>query len=135
MKSFKTIFWVVLLFIIAAAAYAWIFVWNKPATNVLTSTAIKIPANDLFDAYLKNEQEANTLYLEKILEVTGEIMNVSVNAEGSTVVLLKTKDSMFGVNCTLEQKAIVMKEGEQVTLKGICTGYLTDVVLIRCYKM
>jgi len=24
------------------------------------------------------------------------------------------------------------KKGEKVTLKGICTGYLSDVVLVRC---
>jgi tRNA_anti-like len=49
-------------------------------------------------------------------------------------VLLKTDDLMFGVNCTMEDDAQV-KTGEQISIKGICTGYLTDVVLIRCYKI
>jgi hypothetical protein len=42
---------------------------------------------------------------------------------------------MFGINCTMEEKDGNIKEGDEVVLKGICTGYLTDVVLIRCYKI
>ena len=44
---------------------------------------------------------------------------------------------MFGgVLCHLSQEATkqlrFFKEGETVTLKGICTGYLMDAILIEC---
>ena len=131
----KKIALVILVLLLAVAAYVWFFVWNKPQTNVAGATAIKTEAVALFNEYSTNEQAANQKYLEKILEVAGIVTSVNKNAEGQTVILLKTNDPMFGINCTMEEKHIVLKEGDAVTLKGICTGYLTDVVLISCYKI
>lgn len=135
MKQMKIILLAVVILAAIAAGYVWLFIWNKPQTNVEQAKGIQVEAKLLFQSYSSNEQQANATYLEKIVEVTGEVTTVSTNAEGFMVVLLKADDPMFGINCTLEQKDVVIKEGETVTLKGICTGYLTDVVLIRCYKV
>jgi len=124
-----------LLFVaLLGSAYAWFFVWNKPQQNIKQASAISINATDLFNAYSLNEVEANKTYINKVVAVTGEVSNVGTNNEGKTVVLLKSDDLMFGVNCTLEEAAPI-KNGETITLKGLCTGFLTDVVLIRCYKI
>jgi len=124
-----------LLFVaLLGSAYAWFFVWNKPQQNIKQASAISINATDLFNAYSLNEVEANKTYINKVVAVTGEVSNVGTNNEGKTVVLLKSDDLMFGVNCTLEVAAPI-KNGETITLKGLCTGFLTDVVLIRCYKI
>lgn len=135
MKRFRIFLLVAVILLIAAALYVWFFIWNKSQLNVADAKGIKVEAAALFNAYSSNEKSANTNYLEKILEVSGEVTSVTQNAEGFTVVLLKTDDPMFGINCTLEQKDVIVKEGDTVTLKGICTGYLTDVVLIRCYTI
>jgi tRNA_anti-like len=135
MKSFKTIALFFPILAVAVAAYGWFFLWNKPQTNVAKAYGLKIAAPALFNEYSSNEQAANKKYLEKILEVSGQVTSITKNAEGLTVILLKTDDPMFGVNCTLEQKDIQVIEGDSMAVKGICTGYLTDVVLIRCYKV
>lgn len=133
MKKTGFIAFALLTVILLVAAYLWFFVWNKPQVNVANAQSIKTNAAALFREYSTNEQAANAAYLEKVVEVSGEVTSVTKNAEGLTVVLLKTEDPMFGINCTVEQKDIQLKEGDTVTLKGICTGYLTDVVLIRCF--
>lgn len=135
MKQLKTIFLAVVLLAVIAIGYVWFFIWNKPQTNVEQAKGIQVEAKLLFQSYRTNEQQANATYLEKIVEVTGEVKSVSTNTEGFTVVLLKAEDPMFGINCTIEQKGVIVNEGETITLKGICTGYLTDVVLIRCYQV
>ena len=121
--------------LLAVAIYVWFFVWNKPALNIEKAKAITIEASALFDEYSANEKAANAKYIDKVLEVSGEVTNVSKNAEGLTVIMLKTNDLMFGVNCTMEEKEVECKAGDTLTLKGICTGYLTDVVLIRCHRV
>ena len=121
--------------LLALAIYVWFFVWNKPALNIEKAKAITIEASALFDEYSANEKAANAKYIDKVLEVSGEVTNVSKNAEGLTVIMLKTNDLMFGVNCTMEEKEVECKAGDKLTLKGICTGYLTDVVLIRCHRV
>lgn len=133
MKKLK-ITGIIILFTVAAVSfYAWLYIWNKPQLNVEHSSAVKVTAAALFSEYSSNEKEANAKYIDKVVEVSGVVNSVAKNSEGKTVVLLKTDDLMFGVNCTLEQAADI-KADESISLKGICTGYLTDVVLIRCYK-
>jgi hypothetical protein len=134
MKQMKAILISLLFVALLGSAYAWFFVWNKPQQNIKQASAISINATDLFNAYSLNEAEANKTYINKVVAVTGEVSNVGTNNEGKTVVLLKSDDLMFGVNCTLEVAAPI-KNGETITLKGLCTGFLTDVVLIRCYKI
>jgi hypothetical protein len=131
----KKIALVTLVLLLAVAAYVWFFVWNKPQTNIAGANALKTEAVTLFNEYSTNEQAANTKYLEKVLEVSGKVTSVTKNAEGLAVVLLQSDDPLFGINCTIEQKNVQVKQGEEVVLKGLCTGYLTDVVLIRCYKV
>lgn len=115
------------------AAYIWFFIWNPAPPSIEKTKSIVIDAVALFDAFSQNEKKANADFLDKVLEVRGEVTNVTMNADGSAVILLKTNDLMFGINCTMEEKNIQLKKGDQVTLKGLCTGYLTDVVLIRCH--
>ena len=133
MNKIKPILLLIVAIALLGSAYAWFFIWNKPQQNIKNATAIQIQAAAIFNEYNTNEKAANAKYIDKIVEVTGDISSVSKNAEGKWVVLLKTDDLMFGVNCTMEED-VQIKEGETVSLKGICTGYLTDVVLIRCYK-
>lgn len=134
MKKIRVIIILIVIFSLAGSTYAWFFIWNKPKQNVKDAAAIPVPARTIFSDYSTNEKSANTKYIDKIIEVTGEVSTVSKNAEGKTVLLLKTDDLMFGVNCTMEEE-VPVQSGEQVSIKGICTGYLTDVVLIRCYKI
>lgn len=134
MNKVRLIIFLIIIFFVAGSAYAWFFVWNKPKQDVKDAKAIPVLATAIFREYTANEKTANSKYIDKVVKVTGEVSNVSKNSEGKTVVLLKTDDLMFGVNCTMEENASI-QTGEQVSIKGICTGYLTDVVLIRCYTV
>lgn len=135
MKFLKRILIVIFLFVIGAAAYLWFFVWNKPQLNVKNADALKTEAITLFATYSTNEKTANANYIDKIVEVSGQVGSVSKNEEGADVIFLNSNDPMFGIICTMEEKNTEIKAGDKVILKGICTGYLTDVVLIRCYKV
>lgn len=91
-----------------------------------------IDASQLFTAFEENEAQANTKFLNQIIEVTGVVSEILTNQENKTVVVLKSNDPLFGISCTLEQSASRLSEGDSLILKGICTGYLSDVVLTDC---
>jgi hypothetical protein len=93
---------------------------------------ISISAPELFKAFEENESLANTKYLNQVIEVTGILSEVLANQENNTVVILQSSDPLFGVSCTLEHPAINLSAGDSIVLKGICTGYLSDVVLTHC---
>ncbi|MCU0334050.1 MAG: OB-fold putative lipoprotein [Chitinophagaceae bacterium] len=120
-----------LVLALAAGAYGW-YVWNKPARDVHHETAIAATAQGIFDAYQANEAAANQQYLNKAVAVSGTVNAIKQNQEGKTVVSLATRDPMFGVQCTLKEP-VQLATHAQVTIKGICTGFLMDVVLIDCY--
>lgn len=95
-------------------------------------TYISIRATELFKAFEENESSANTKYLNRVIEVTGIVSEVFANQENNTVVILKSDDLLFGISCTLEHSAADLNPGNSIVLKGICTGYLSDVVLTHC---
>jgi tRNA_anti-like len=106
--------------------------WTKPHRNVEETRALTVTATKLATAYESNEPEANSDYLDKVLAVIGEINEISKNQKGQTVITLKGTD-MGGIICTLESAMpATTKTGATVVVRGICTGYLTDVVLVRC---
>lgn len=123
---------VILGFILGFAGYT---MYNKPHVDVSeTASDVTISANDLFNAFSNDETASNTKYLDKIIEVKGVVHSLKVE-EGKGIVTLQTTDDFGSVMCHLSeestQKIHALKEGQTVTLKGICTGYLMDVVLVK----
>lgn len=118
----------VLIVVAAGIAYR---MYNKPHRDPASESAIEINATELFRAYENNEAEANTLYLDKVLAVSGNVAEVTTNQEGMTVIILETESPMFGVSCTMESATLTAKPGDRIIIKGICTGYLSDVVIIK----
>ncbi len=120
--------------IVAGAAVGY-YLWNKPHKNMSsTKAAYSIDAQSLFETYDADEAEANQKYLGKVIAVSGVVSQI-VEGEKKTIVLA-TDNGVFGVKCELDPFSTVKfpeyKAGQQVTLKGECTGFLGDVVLVRC---
>ena len=99
---------------------------------------IKVTATDLVKAYEDNEVKADTMYKDKMLEITGEISSIDV-VLGSTVVHVKSDDDkhMFlSVGCTMDnkekEKVAELKKGEKVTIAGKCIGKAISPSLKDC---
>lgn len=105
--------------------------YTKPHRDVEAAEAINVEAKKLVSDYESNEKGADSIYLNKVLLVSGTIAEVSKNQEGKDVVSLTGSD-MGNVMCTLENNpAQIPLKDQVVKVKGICTGYLTDVVMVR----
>lgn len=110
----------------------WFFVFYAPThfkRDVADEKGIRITAAALVKAYQDNESNANALYLDKPIEIKGEISDTKVDQAGNTTVSLKSEDAFASVFCTLKKAAPGLKIGQTITIKGICTGFLSDVVL------
>jgi hypothetical protein len=106
----------------------WIF--NKPHRDVTQEKAVQLTAQKLFDAFKANEANANKLYLDKAIELSGEVSEVIKNQEGQIVVNFKTNDPLFVINCTFKTNPGELKVGQNITFKGICTGYIPDANVV-----
>jgi len=105
--------------------------YNKPHRSAATETAVELTAMRLAADYEKDEAGANKKYLGNAVQVSGTVSEVSFNQQNKPVIFLMGAD-MSGVQCTLQDDAHGIKKGDSITIKGFCTGYLTDVIMDRC---
>ena len=130
MKTLKKLF---IIFVLIASVLAGIayYLYNKTAPDVADLSAKPVSAVNLFKDFATNETKANTSYLNKALQVSGKVLEVKQNQNRQTQIILDSGDPMFGIACTMDQTDKQVKPGDHVTIKGICTGYLNDVVIIK----
>jgi hypothetical protein len=135
MRSPVKIALVVVLFVAFAGIGAALYLYkNKPKDlktampdYILTSTALQ-------KAFEENETTASVKYLNKIIEVRGEIGSVKPGENNSLNISLKTGSKLSSVICTFPSvnDPGSIKEGFQITIRGVCSGYLMDVLLNNC---
>ena len=72
--------------------------------------------------------------VEQVIQVSGTIRSVDPTSNDRINVTLETGDALAGVVCEFEKNDMPneWKAGDQASIKGICTGMLLDIVLIRC---
>jgi hypothetical protein len=123
---------VVLTTIVLAVAIA-VLALNKPHRKVENSTTRPITAAELSAAYQHDESKANARFLNKALEVSGNISGVDQNQDGGSMVLLDSGSPDAPVQCTMRDVATPLPAGTPVRLKGFCTGSnLSGVTLTDC---
>ena len=118
----------VICLVVGSIATWWIF--NKPHRDVSNEQGVQLSAQKLFDAFRTNEDAANKLYLDKAIQLTGEVAEVTTNQDGNVVVNFKTNDPLFVINCTFKTNPGTLKPGQTITFKGICTGYIPDANVV-----
>lgn len=126
-----------LLCLLVMAGLILLFLFYAPEKNLQRQEAdLKISATELYQQYEANESTGNQKYIDRIIDVTGEIAEISTDDNGAMVVILRQPDDFSGVLCTLEESeykaAKQLKVGQSVTIRGFCTGMLMDVVLNKC---
>ena len=127
-RKSKTILVIFLAVVLGGAAVVY-FMWNKPDRSVANEKGIEVTAAQLVKDYQENEQEANKKYLDMALQVTGTVSQLDKNQEGQVTVMLSSDDAMTGVLCTLKEEAGTLAAGSAITIKGFCSGMLSDVRL------
>ena len=127
-----------LVFIILALGVAfavWKITFKKSEARVASKKAdVEIEAVRLLQDYEMDESAANAKYLDKIVVVTGTIASVNEDSLGISL-YLKENDAITGVICSFDKSTLSVSSvqaGSAISIKGICTGYLMDVVLNKC---
>lgn len=130
----KKIYIIVFLLLISGLFFAY-KMYNKPHVDVADAKAqLTVNASTITSDFSLNEDDANAKYLEKIVQVSGVLKSVK-NEEGKTILSIGNPDEIESVMCHLlaseNTKAAHLTVGKTITVKGICTGYLLDVILVN----
>ncbi len=127
----KIIIAIALIAAVAFGVYYYVFVYSSQhRRQVQSETGIVITSDSLVAKYQADEKLANSLYLNKAVVVTGVILSIDKNQEGKTTLVIGRSDSFSNVSITMiSTTPITQKVGESITIKGLCTGALSDVVI------
>jgi tRNA_anti-like len=118
------------LILVSLVTFGVIYVmYNKPHRDPATEKSIPVSSMELFRSFEEDEAQANKRYLDKVLEISGKITEVTANQDMTPIIVLETENMVFGIRCTMNDSETKVQVGEVVTIKGICTGYLSDVVI------
>ncbi|WP_299217157.1 hypothetical protein [uncultured Aquimarina sp.] len=123
--------------ILLAGAFIYFNIYNKPHIDVSAATPdLSMEAGVLLGEFLNNETEANSKYLEQIIQVSGTIAEIDTDKNDNSIITLRKNDDIESVICHVlpeeNKKASNLKIGQKINIKGICTGYLMDVILVKC---
>lgn len=127
--------------IITLFLLGFMFVFVKPLfTNFernleKENSDIVINSDELISSFKIDEEKANELYKGKIIEVIGIVKEVSFLNNRNTVLLYtKNKDSeiICDVHASQIEKIKTLKKDQKIRVKGICKGFLKDVILLNC---
>ncbi len=121
----------ILALFIAAAGYYYVFIYSvQHHRDVNKEKAIALTAAELTNAYLTNEQAANQQYLNKAIEVRGAVVHIAQDQSFHKTVLIGSDMEFSNVFITLKDSVVSFKIGDTILVKAICSGFLSDVVLI-----
>ncbi len=137
--TIKKYIFIAALFIAGLGALIAYKMYNKPHKDIASSPEVAtLIANDMLLAFKDDETAANLKYLDKVVCVSGKVVSVK-NEQNQITLQLETEDPMSVIICNLDPYAApsktVFKEGDPVKIKGICSGYLSDVVMDRCIEI
>ena len=135
-KNWKIILLVVVL-IGGIGLYFGMKEYNRGAADVSDADAdVVIKSEELTKIFGEDENKANGLYLDKVIAVSGVVKAIEKDEKGAYTIILNGDSELSTVTCQMDERhneeATEVKEGTTITVKGYCTGYLMDVILIRC---
>lgn len=122
-----------LLLLAILAAGIGFYKYNQPVASLENKKPdIEVTASKLISDYEADEKTANGIYLGKIVQVAGKVSATSVE-EGKTKIQLETENPISMIICEFEdgRDAGTVKVGDEVKIKGLCTGYLSDVIIVQ----
>ncbi|NBC83448.1 MAG: hypothetical protein GVY19_08705 [Bacteroidetes bacterium] len=138
MKTKRLILIVVITGAVAAAGIGYLM-YNKPHTDIAaTEPAYTIDAKSLVMDFNISNHKANEKYVNQVIQVNGTIVNIRQTQTSLWAISLY--DEFQGVTCVMDSVYATentdilsnLEEGEDIVVKGMCDGALTDVKLSRC---
>lgn len=133
----------VLILLLLGAVYVYREFNRKAPDTADLTPAYELTGTQLLETFQQDEKKANTLYLGKVLAISGIIKSLSSDSAGVQTLVIGDTASLSSVRCIMNGEtgsaAGPLAAGTRVTIKGICTGYNADdmglgadVLLTRC---
>lgn len=133
MKKKKIVFTILSIFLLVGLIGGLIAYkeYNRKNIDISdTKAAFELTDIQLLNEFTQDPIASNKKYLGKILELSGKVKNIDIDANGYQTIILGTDSSMNSVRCSIDSsfknESHILQKGSTVIVKGICTGYNAD---------
>lgn len=126
-KQIKIVIAIVFIVIVAGSVYAYTEFNRKATSTKDLRSEFNTAASKLIDEFENDSKASNNKYLNKTIEITGNIKNAEEQL-GYTIVL---GDSIHttSIRCSMDSSfraSPLYTNGQVITIKGIYTGFNAD---------
>jgi hypothetical protein len=126
-----------LLIVIAGLSVYGLYCYSRSRSRILVKPEISLTAAAFADSFDVAEGRADSLFLNKTIAVTGVIKSLYQSGAGHLVVGLPGRMSAkVTLDCYLDSLHFPsqggLKPGDNVVIKGRCTGRSENIVLDQC---
>jgi predicted phosphodiesterase len=132
--STKRMILTLVLIAIAVAVFLAYKTYTRTNKDLLKLKAdIQISAGDLIKEFEAGDSAANKKYLDKIIELTGNVKKLEKDDAGDYTIIIGDTLSMSSVRCLSDTNhrsdAAIVKENSTITIRGVCTGFKKNELL------
>ncbi len=137
MKTLIRIFLSLIILFILIFSAGYLYLRYMPDKNMgKQAPDFLLTASQLANEYNLDPTASDVKFIDRIIEVTGKISDISTDQNEAIVFILRDNEMETGILCTLTQEAkadaAALKPGDKITIRGMCTGMLFEVVLNKC---
>jgi len=111
--------------------------YSQTSTNIINPNPINVNIDEMSATYRANEIAADSSYKGKLVRISGTIEEIAKDMLGSPYVILKTQTpGGLRIQCVfakgLESALISLRPGHSVTISGIVSGKMINIILNNC---
>lgn len=124
-------------FLLVALAGIFIFIklYNRSHEDLYKSTPdFVLSVEQIVNSFEEDENQANKMYLDKIIQIEGNISEISA-VSGNSIITITSENHSKSIVCNMDvmenKKVLALQEGQKVVLRGVCAGFLMEVILVR----
>lgn len=126
-KKLLTVVTILLVVFGLGGVYAYQEFNRKTASTFDLTPEFNLSATAIIGEFEKDSKLSNTKYLNKVIEVSGNIKTIE-NQTGFTIVLGDSANAT-SIRCSMDSSfnaGTTYKNGQAITIKGIYTGFNAD---------
>ena len=126
MKTWKKVLLVLVVLgaISGGGVYYYVKVVCTRPIDMASKSAVSVTADEFLNSCKTNKAHWDSTYLEKAVQVSGTIKEVTTD---TTMAIVGT-DSTAIINCLLQNPSKGLKAGDKTTVKGMCFGSDADLL-------
>ncbi|MDB5228726.1 MAG: uncharacterized protein JWN78_2919 [Bacteroidota bacterium] len=125
-RHFKLILAIIIIGLSALIAYG-VYFYFKPMRQVSQEqTDYKVTDKQLIEEFTASPDKAGIKYLDKIMEISGEVKKTEIQDNANNVIFDKGDAVVIVAACLPEEKnkITLLRSGSTISLRGICKGFI-----------